>query len=228
MPSSWRKAYSVVAQHTTRDLGTHVTASQSLPSNSSLLSMKLCTNSGEPISVPKIFMPSGHALGPSLPLWERRGEGGERGHVPARFHTRVLPVRSWIQPLLATVLQSDCTRHVSWRAVKKRARHPRCAKIVSSGLSPASEVPTEVPSGSWALMDRVDLEEEILRRTPMLKSCLQFLRGRFRHSLLITLQERCRAKLVGDTWGRASLESLRSRSIDVASQAEGGRQRRWS
>ena len=62
-----------------------------------------------------------------------------------------------------------------------------------------SEVPTEVPSGSWALIEQVDLEEEFLRRTPMLKSCLHFLRGRFRHSLSIALQERCRAKLVGDT-----------------------------
>ena len=31
------------------------------------------------------------------------------------------------------------------------------------------EVPIEVPSGSWALMDQVDLEEEFLRRTPMLR-----------------------------------------------------------
>ena len=50
-----------------------------------------------------------------------------------------------------------------------------------------SEVPIEVPSGSWALMDQVDLEEEFFRRTPMLK-----------HSISITLQERCRAKLVGE------------------------------
>ena len=35
----------------------------------------------------------------------------------------------------------------------------------------------------------------------MLKSCPYFLRGRFRHSLSVTLQERCRAKLVGDTLG---------------------------
>ena len=50
-------------------------------------------------------------------------------------------------------------------------------------------------------MDQVDLEEEFLRRTPMLKSCLHFLRGQFRHSFSITLQERCRAKLVGDFLG---------------------------
>ena len=64
-----------------------------------------------------------------------------------------------------------------------------------------SEVPIEVPSGSWVLMDQVDLEEEFLRRTPMLKSCPHFLRGRFRHCVSVTLQERCRAKLVGDTLG---------------------------
>ena len=64
-----------------------------------------------------------------------------------------------------------------------------------------SEVPIEVPSGSWVSMDQVDLEEELLRRTPMLKSCPHFLRGRFRHCLSVTLQERCRAKLVGDTLG---------------------------
>ena len=53
-----------VAQHTAGEFchalwrsGTHVPASQSLPSSSSLHSMKLCTNSGEPIGVPKILTP---------------------------------------------------------------------------------------------------------------------------------------------------------------------------
>ena len=64
-----------------------------------------------------------------------------------------------------------------------------------------SEVPIEMPSGGWVLMDQVDLEEQFLRRTPMLKSCPHFLRGRFRHCLSVTSQERCRAKLVGDTLG---------------------------
>ena len=63
-----------------------------------------------------------------------------------------------------------------------------------------SEVPIEVPSGSWVSMDQVDLEE-LLRRTPMLKSCPHFLRGRFRHCLSVTVQDRCRAKLVGGTLG---------------------------
>ena len=62
-------------------------------------------------------------------------------------------------------------------------------------------VPTDVPQDSWAQLDDVDLEVEFLRRVPMLKSCPHFLRGRFRHGLHITLQERCRAKLVGDTVG---------------------------
>ena len=60
---------------------------------------------------------------------------------------------------------------------------------------------TDVPQDSWAQLDDVDLEVEFLRRVPMLKSCPHFLRGRFRHALHITLQERCRAKLVGDTVG---------------------------
>ena len=56
----------------------------------------------------------------------------------------------------------------------------------SGGKSPGvrmrrTGVPMEVPSGSWAQMDRVDLEEEFLRRAPMLKSCPHFLRARFRH-----------------------------------------------
>ena len=68
-----------------------------------------------------------------------------------------------------------------------------------------SEVPIEVPSGSWVSMDQVDLEEEFLRRTPMLKSCPHFLRGRFRHCLSVTLQERCRAKLVGDLLVKSEL-----------------------
>ena len=83
-------------------------------------------------------------------------------------------------------------RHMPWEG------HTGGHAPQQSGLS---EVTTEVPFGSWALMDQVDLEEEFLRRTPMLKSCPHFLRGRLRRSQLITLQERCRAKLVGDTLG---------------------------
>ena len=59
-----------------------------------------------------------------------------------------------------------------------------------------SEIPVEVPSGSWAQMDQVDLEEEFFRRTPMLK-----------HSLSITLQERCRASLE-TFWSRSRQTSL--------------------
>ena len=60
-------------------------------------------------------------------------------------------------------------------------------------------IPSEVPRTSWDVVDEVNLEEVFLSRTPMLRSCPAFLRGRFRHSLCVALRERCRAKLVGDT-----------------------------
>ena len=60
-------------------------------------------------------------------------------------------------------------------------------------------IPSEVLRTSWDVMDEVKLEEFFLSRTPMLRNCPAFLRGRFRHSLCVALRERCRAKLVGDT-----------------------------
>ena len=44
----------------------------------------------------------------------------------------------------------------------------------------------------------MNLEEVFLSRTPMLKSCPGFLRGRFRHCFCVASRERYRAKLAGD------------------------------
>ena len=55
----------------------------------------------------------------------------------------------------------------------------------------STAIPTEVPRESWEQMDQINMEEVFLRRV----------RGRFRHNLTVTLQERCRAKLVGDRVG---------------------------
>ena len=62
-------------------------------------------------------------------------------------------------------------------------------------------IPTSVPRDSWEQLDDVDLEEVFLRRTPVLRSCLHFLRGRVHHSSTVTLGERSRAKSEGDTVG---------------------------
>ena len=65
----------------------------------------------------------------------------------------------------------------------------------------STAIPAEVPRESWEQMDQINMEEVFLRRVPMLKSVPHFMRGRFRHNLTVTLQERCRAKLVGDRVG---------------------------
>ena len=65
----------------------------------------------------------------------------------------------------------------------------------------STAIPTEVPRESWEQMDQINMEEVFLRRVPMLKSVPHFMRGRFRHNLTVTLQEECRAKLVGDRIG---------------------------
>ena len=62
-------------------------------------------------------------------------------------------------------------------------------------------IPTSVPRDSWEQLDDVDLEEVFLRRTPMLRSCPHFLRGRVRHCFTVTLRECSKAKLEGDTVG---------------------------
>ena len=51
-------------------------------------------------------------------------------------------------------------------------------------------------------MDTVDLQEELLTRVPMLKSCPHWLRGRFREGLTVALRERHRPKLANDELGQ--------------------------
>ena len=63
---------------------------------------------------------------------------------------------------------------------------------------PAQDVPATLPEGTWEQLDQVDLEEILLMRVPMLKSCPYFLRGRLRECFAVTLRERYRAKTVGD------------------------------
>ena len=59
----------------------------------------------------------------------------------------------------------------------------------------------EVPRESREQTNQINLEEAFLGQVPMLKSVPYFMRGRFRHNLTVTLQERCRAKLLGDRVG---------------------------
>ena len=71
---------------------------------------------------------------------------------------------------------------------------------VPEGATPASR-PTVSSharsngSPSWEQLDSVDLSECLLRRVPMLNSCLRFLRGRLQQCWGFALLERCRAKL---------------------------------
>ena len=56
--------------------------------------------------------------------------------------------------------------------------------------------PQDGSRGGWEL-DGVDLQEELVNRVPMLKSCPHFLRGRLRDCLAVALRQRHRAKLSG-------------------------------
>ena len=53
-------------------------------------------------------------------------------------------------------------------------------------------------SQRWAHLDSVGLNDWMLRRVPMLKTCPRFMRGRFRQCWGTALRERCRARLAGD------------------------------
>ena len=50
----------------------------------------------------------------------------------------------------------------------------------------------------WAELDTVELNDWMLRRVPMSKTCPRFMRGRFRQCWGTALRERCRARLAGD------------------------------
>ena len=92
--------------------------------------------------------------------------------------------------------------------------------IVPVGGSPAE--PVTVSEG-WAQLDAVDLQEELLIRVPMLKSCPHWLRVRFGEELSVALRERCRAKLANDgarsERGNSSVWFPRCCCTDLAAQA---------
>ena len=64
----------------------------------------------------------------------------------------------------------------------------------ASGPTVSSHARSNV-SPSWEQLDSVDLSECLLRRVPMLKSCLRFLRACCGNVGGFALRERCRAKL---------------------------------
>ena len=76
--------------------------------------------------------------------------------------------------------------------------------VVPQGAEPATNYSAPASRGEltrWAQMDDVDLTECMLRRIPMFKTCLRFMRGRLRQCWAVALRERGRAKQVGDVVG---------------------------
>ena len=87
-------------------------------------------------------------------------------------------------------------------------------------------IPTSVPRDSWEQLDDVDLEEVFLRRTPMLRSCPHFLRGR-RHCFTVTLERTFQGQVGGrHRWRRTRVESVCPHPIDDSAPTQGCRQRR--
>ena len=69
---------------------------------------------------------------------------------------------------------------------------------VEPALEATEAPPRDSVLGGWAQLDEVDLQEELLNRVPMLKSCPHFLRGRMRECFAVALRERHCAKLAGE------------------------------
>ena len=88
-------------------------------------------------------------------------------------------------------------------------------------------IPTSVPRDSWEQLDDVDLEEVFLRRTPVLRSCLHFLRGRVRHSFTVTLVRTFEGQVGGRHCRRRTcVESVCPHPTDDSSPTQGFWQRR--
>ena len=86
------------------------------------------------------------------------------------------------------------TVHVSRQmAVPATIREPPRPRVVQRRAFPSS-----FPDGSWEQMDDLVLSDLFLMRVPMLGSCPHYLRARLRQSFGAALEERHRAKLVGD------------------------------
>ena len=59
-------------------------------------------------------------------------------------------------------------------------------------------MPSKPPEGSLRQLDTVDLSTEFGLRIPTLRSCPNFLRGRWRHALCHALEARRDARAAGD------------------------------
>ena len=126
-----------------------------------------------------------------LTQWLRR-EGFQAvqpgNHIGARPH-EVLLGRACSEDARVALLES-----VYVALVLHTGRELRVEPALAAPEAP----PRDSVLGGWAQVDEVDLQEELLNRVPMLKSCPHFLQGRMRECFPVALRDRHRAKLAGD------------------------------
>ena len=94
----------------------------------------------------------------------------------------------------ASLVRMSAAELVYVAVVLRIGREIRVAPAQAATEAP----PRDSALGGWAQLGKVDLQEELLNRVPMLKSCPHFLRGRMRECFAVALRERDRAKSAGD------------------------------
>ena len=100
-------------------------------------------------------------------------------HIGARAH-EVLLGRACSEDARVALLESVCVALVL---------HTGREMPVEPALAATEAPPRDSVRGGWAQLDEVDLQEELLNRAAMLKSCPHFLWGRMRECFAVALSK---------------------------------------
>ena len=134
---------------------------------------------------------------PDLSLWFRDPGFAmiqPGNHIPARAPEFVIGEACRFDARVA--LLEACYVRVTLHVGQQMAVPPHSVPV---GVTRRVETGASVgETQRWAQLDAVELNDWMMRRVPMLKTCLRFIRGRFRQCWGTVLKERCRARLAGD------------------------------
>ena len=118
-------------------------------------------------------------------------------HIPARAQEIVLSsaCRVDARDALLEVVYVRAVLHTAQQMTVPRVRGPVRESHRQHFLPTRNAT---LPGNGWAELDDINVEEVLLQRITMLKSCPRFLRGRLRESFAWGLRERYRGKQEGD------------------------------
>ena len=123
-------------------------------------------------------------------------------HIPGRAQEHIMTVSCQVDARVAFL---ECVV-VALTLDEGRQRPPNNTSRSHHGARTRDTgIPLEVLRSSWDVMDEVNLEEVFLSRTPMLRSCPAFLRGRFRPVSALLFGRDAEPNWLGTQWRKRGL-----------------------